>query len=149
MRGECCQWLSASHKYFEDGVVSIPAANGLWTSQISERRLGHWSWQRDSTVNAVSQYCWTQWDWKKGQDTVCVKSENVLQSCRESGWFLERENILKRKIRAHLSKVRAGCWPRAASGTQNKFGDQFNLGRTSMCLQDFVETNNFTLLEPQ
>lgn len=43
MRGEseCCHWLAASHKYFEDRkVVSIPAVNvnGLWTSQISERK---------------------------------------------------------------------------------------------------------------
>ena len=139
---------SDSNKQFQDGEKLSPAVStiiSLWTSRLLRDKT--WTLR----LTAMSQCCcWIYWDTENSIRIMLVLSEKVvLQPCSERGWFLERENFLKRKIRAHLSKVRAGCRPRAASGTRNKFGDQFNLGRTSMCLQDLGETNNFTFSPQQ
>ena len=79
-------------------------------------------WTSRLTAMTMSQYLYFSVSERLGE--ACVISYGYIrkklymyiQPCSERRWFLERENILKRKIRAHLSKVRAGCCPGRPQG---------------------------------
>ena len=105
----------------------VPSCQGNAIAvDISERKFGHRGWQQwqchsisisQSLIGEVRLVLYPMVISEK-------KLYMYIQPCSERRWFLERENILKRKIRAHLSKDRAGCCPGRPQGhkiTQNNW----------------------------